>query len=159
VLAQALNLGLTPPVRMIGAIGTGDLTALASTALCLLGERPWQGGTLPPFPLDPADAGAFMSSNAATIGEAALACADLGDLLEAAAVVAALSFLAVNGSAESYSAAVHAGRPAPGPLRAGYDLAAGVLDPRTEDRPLDADVDAADRLLPGLAALCGPAGR
>jgi histidine ammonia-lyase len=52
VLAQALNLGLTPPVRMVGAIGTGDLTALASTALCILGERPWQGGTLPPFPLD-----------------------------------------------------------------------------------------------------------
>ena len=114
VLAQALNLGLTPPVRMVGAIGTGDLTALASTALCILGERPWQGGTLPPFPLDPADAGAFMSSNAATIGEAALACADLGELLEAAVVVAAMSFLAVNGSAESYSPAVHAARPHPG---------------------------------------------
>jgi len=114
VLAQALNLGLTPPVRMIGAIGTGDLTALASTALCLIGERPWQGGALPPFPLDPADASAFMSSNAATIGEAALACADLAELLEAAVVVAALSFLAVNGSAESYAAAVHAARPHPG---------------------------------------------
>ena len=36
---------------------------------------------------------------------------------------------------------------------AGYDLAAGALDPRTEDRPLDADVDMADRLLPALAAL------
>ena len=43
--------------------------------------------------------------------------------------------------------------PAPGPLRAGYDLAAGALDPRTGDRPLDADVDVADRLLPALAAL------
>src|SRR5487761_70755 len=29
---------LTPPVRMIGAIGTGDLAALASVGLCLLGE-------------------------------------------------------------------------------------------------------------------------
>ena len=28
-----------------------------------------------------------------------------------------------------------------------------TLDPRTEDRPLDSDVDAADRLLPALAAL------
>jgi histidine ammonia-lyase len=46
--------------------------------------------------------------------------------------------------------------PAAGPLRAGYDLAAGALDPRTEDRPLDADVDVADRLLPALAALPGP---
>jgi histidine ammonia-lyase len=43
--------------------------------------------------------------------------------------------------------------PAPGRLRAGYHLVARALDPRTEDRPLDADVDAADRLLPGLAAL------
>jgi histidine ammonia-lyase len=114
VLAQALNLGLVPSVRMTGAIGTGDLTALASTALCILGERPWQGGTMPPFRLDPADALAFMSSNAATIGEAALACADFGELLAAATVVAALSFVVVDGSAESYAAAVHAARPHPG---------------------------------------------
>jgi histidine ammonia-lyase len=111
VLAQALNLGLTPQVRMVGAIGTGDLTALASTALCILGERPWQGGTMPEFPLDPADALAFMSSNAATIGEAALSCADLGELLAASAVVAALSFLAVRGSAEAFADAVHRARP------------------------------------------------
>jgi histidine ammonia-lyase len=114
VLAEALNLGLTPPVRMIGSIGTGDLAALACVGLCLLGERPWQGGTLPPFGLDPADALAFMSSNAATIGEAALACADLDELLDAATVVAALSFLAVNGSAESYREPVQEARPHPG---------------------------------------------
>ena len=29
VLAEALNLGLVPPVRAVGAIGTGDLGALA----------------------------------------------------------------------------------------------------------------------------------
>ncbi|MGH3155956.1 MAG: aromatic amino acid ammonia-lyase, partial [Streptosporangiaceae bacterium] len=114
VLAETLNLGLTPPVRMIGSIGTGDLAALACVGLCLLGERPWQGGTMPPFQLDPADAVAFMSSNAATIGEAALACADLAELLDAATVVAALSFLAVNGSAESYCASVQEARPHPG---------------------------------------------
>jgi histidine ammonia-lyase len=114
VLAQALNLGLTPQVRMVGAIGTGDLGALASTALCILGERPWQGGTMPELRLDPADALAFMSSNAATIGEAALACADLAELLTASTVVAALSFLAVDGSAEPFAAAVHRARPHPG---------------------------------------------
>ncbi len=114
VLAQALNRDLAPPVRMIGAIGTGDLAALACTALCVLGERPWQGGTLPPLRFDPADALAFMSSNAATIGEAALACADLGELLDAATVIAALSFLAVNGSPESYRPGVHAARRYPG---------------------------------------------
>lgn len=114
VLAEALNLGLVPPVRMVGAVGTGDLAALASVGLSLLGERPWQGGTLPPFRLDPDDAVAFMSSNAATIGEAALACADLGELLDAGTVVASLSLLAVHGSAESYAATVHAAQPHPG---------------------------------------------
>lgn len=113
-LADILNRGLIPPVRAVGAIGTGDLGALASTALCLIGESAWQGGTRQAFPFDPADAPAFMSSNAATIGEAALACAELAELLDAALVVAALSFLCVNGSPEPFAAAVHAARPHPG---------------------------------------------
>ena len=114
VLGEVLNRGLIPPVRTVGAIGTGDLSALASTALCLIGERPWLGGlgaTLPPFALDPADALAFMSSNAATIGEAALAAADLSDLIAATPVLAALSFLVVRGSAEPYAAEVQRARP------------------------------------------------
>ena len=114
VLADALNRGLVPSVYSLGGIGTGDLTALASTALCVLGERPWLGGTLPPYPLDPADALAFISSNAATVGEACLALVDLRRLLDASVVVAALAFLAVNGSAEPYAPAVHAARPHPG---------------------------------------------
>ena len=48
VLADALNRGFTPPVPLYGAIGTGDLTALASTGLCLIGERAWRTGTGPP---------------------------------------------------------------------------------------------------------------
>ncbi|HEY2278228.1 MAG TPA: aromatic amino acid ammonia-lyase [Streptosporangiaceae bacterium] len=114
VLAEVLDRGLIPPVRTVGAIGTGDLSALASTALCLIGERPWLGGlgeVLPPFALDPADALAFMSSNAATIGEAALAAADLADLIAATPVLAALSFLVVRGSAEPYAAEVQEARP------------------------------------------------
>jgi hypothetical protein len=100
VLADALNRGFTPPVPLYGAIGTGDLTALASTGLCLIGERAWRTGTGPPprFPLRPAEALGFMSSNAATIGEAALACHDLRGLTSAAVVIAALSLLAVRGS-------------------------------------------------------------
>ncbi len=139
VLAAALNQGLSAPVRMTGSIGTGDLAALASAGLCVLGERPWQGGTLPPFRLDPADALAFMSSNAATIGEAALACADLAELLDAAVVIAALSFVAVSGSSEAYRPGVHAARPYRGQqavaarmlsLVAGLDIApARLQDP------------------------------
>jgi histidine ammonia-lyase len=114
VLADALNRGFTPPVPLYGAIGTGDLTALASTGLCLIGERAWRTGTGPPprFALRPAEALGFMSSNAATIGEAALACHDLGRLTSAAVVITALSLLAVRGSPEPYAPAVQRGRPA-----------------------------------------------
>jgi histidine ammonia-lyase len=111
VLVEALNRGLSPPVRTFGAIGTADLTALASTALCLVGERPWHGGELPPYAMDPDDALAFISSNAATVGESALTCDELRGLLQASLVVAALSFVAVDGSLEAYADAVHVSRP------------------------------------------------
>ncbi len=116
VLADAIDRGFTPPVPMYGAIGTGDLTALASTGLCLLGERAWQPGTGPPprFPLRSADAPAFMSSNAATLGESALACSDMAGLLRSTVVVAALSLLAARGSLEPYAEQVHLACPHPG---------------------------------------------
>jgi histidine ammonia-lyase len=116
VLAGAINRGFTPPVPMYGAIGTGDLTALASAGLCLLGEQEWQAGSGPGplFPIQSADALAFISSNAETLGEAALACSDLSGLAGSAVVVAALSLLAVRGSAEPYAEAVHLACPHPG---------------------------------------------
>lgn len=43
-LAEALRLGVHPSISEYGSVGTGDLTALAQTALTLLGERPWLGG-------------------------------------------------------------------------------------------------------------------
>jgi histidine ammonia-lyase len=43
--------------------------------------------------------------------------------------------------------------PAAGPLRAAFDAAAAVLDPRTADRPLDGDLAAADGLLDEYAGL------
>jgi histidine ammonia-lyase len=42
--------------------------------------------------------------------------------------------------------------PAGGPLRAAFDAADAVLDPRTADRPLDADLTSAEGLLGGYAA-------
>ncbi len=47
-----------------GAIGTGDLSALAEIGLTLAGERPWAVGSLEPVPISPGDALAFISSNA-----------------------------------------------------------------------------------------------
>ncbi len=116
-LLDGINAGLSVPVPRYGAIGTGDLTALAVTALCLLGERDWlmpdEPAEQPRFPLASTDALAFLSSNAATIGEAALACSDLAELVRVAVVIAALSHRAVTASVEPYAAAVHEGRSYP----------------------------------------------
>ncbi|WP_432153229.1 aromatic amino acid ammonia-lyase [Streptomyces tricolor] len=43
-LTEALRLGVHPAVNEYGGVGTGDLTALAQTALTLLGERRWLTG-------------------------------------------------------------------------------------------------------------------
>ncbi|MFF4784674.1 aromatic amino acid ammonia-lyase [Streptomyces griseorubiginosus] len=67
-------------------------------------------GAPEPQPLDNNDALAFISSNALTLGQAALALHELRGLVEATQVVAALSLLAVDGSHEAYAAPVHAAR-------------------------------------------------
>jgi histidine ammonia-lyase len=61
--------------------------------------------------MDSGDALALISSNALTIGMAGLAWHTARQLLQATHVVAALSFLAVDGSHEAYAERVHAGRP------------------------------------------------
>jgi len=127
-LVEALDRGLVPAIHVHGAIGTGDLTALACTALCLNGEREWRDvGIVRLVEFDASDALAFLSSNAATISGAALACADLSDLLAAALVVAALSLMAVGGSTQPYAAAVHQAHAHPGQLAVAATLRA-LLD-------------------------------
>lgn len=70
-----------------------------------------EAGAPEPQPLDNNDALAFISSNALTLGQAALALHELRGLVEATQVVGALSLLAVDGSHEAYAAPVHAARP------------------------------------------------
>lgn len=101
-LLALLRSGALPDVRELGSIGTGDLPALATTALALLGEGRSATG-LPAVPFGAADGLAFISSNAATLGDAALAVAALAESSQAALAIAALTFAAVNGNAEAYS--------------------------------------------------------
>jgi len=122
-LAAALNAGLSPEFPVLGAIGTGDLTGLATTALALIGERSWRGAEglarcalLAPAVAD-AEALAFLSSNAVTLAQATLAHHDLTALLEAELRIAALSHLALSGSAQPYAEPVQAARPHPGQRR------------------------------------------
>lgn len=121
-LAQALNKQLAPPLRRYGAIGTGDLSALATTALCIMGEQPWIGGTMLPYSFECSDALAFMSSNAATLGEAVLASKDIEHRLQTGLMVAALSYIAMGGSPEAYDIRVHAARPHPGQIAAADEM-------------------------------------
>ncbi|MGW3101158.1 aromatic amino acid ammonia-lyase [Streptomyces sp. NPDC001100] len=116
-LCEALESGVHPVVNEFGSVGTGDIAALAQVGLALAGERPWRGaenglsGVPEPQPLDNNDALALISSNALTLGQAALALHELRGLIGATQVVGALSLLAVDGSHEPFAAPVHAARP------------------------------------------------
>ncbi len=126
-LVGALNAGLTPFTRELGALGTGDLTSLADIALALLGEgQVWRGEDLLDAARAFADAGialgrlgprdglAFMSSNAVTIGQAALLVVDVRRLLDAWLSVAALSFEAAAADPVVLDARIHSAAHRPG---------------------------------------------
>jgi histidine ammonia-lyase len=136
-LVGALHAGIAPLTRELGSLGTGDLTALADIGLALLGEgdvRIVEGATangerdvrivdartalraagLSPARLGPRDGLAFMSSNAVTIGNAALLVVDAGALLETWLTVAALSFEAAGADPAALDARAHSARHRPG---------------------------------------------
>lgn len=103
-----------PTVRELGTVGTGDLPALAATALALSGEGPTTHPLPAPVRLGVHDALPFLSSSAATIADSALAQQELHRLARACVVVASLSFTAVRGNPEAFSPAVEQVAPFPG---------------------------------------------
>jgi histidine ammonia-lyase len=123
-IAAALNSGVYPRVHEYGAVGTGDLGPLAELGLALVGEGRWHGGGVPPDPvaIDDGDALALISSNALTIGQAALAQAAIGGLLRATVQIAALTLIAVDGSTEPFAAEVHRERPYDGACRVAAEM-------------------------------------
>ncbi|MFE4055510.1 aromatic amino acid ammonia-lyase [Streptomyces sp. NPDC059096] len=164
-LCDALESGAYPLVHAFGSVGTGDIAALAQMGLALAGEHPWRlpgedgggppgvrtggrttgarggycgrGGPPPaPQPLDNNDALALISSNALTLGQAALALDELRRLVAATELVAALSLLAVDGSYEAYAEPVHAARPHPGSYAVAADLRAILGAPERPGPPL-----------------------
>lgn len=102
-LLRMLDTGALPTVREHGTVGTGDLAALAGTALTLLGERPASVPWAPMSSFPGTDALPLISSNALTLARAALAIADLEPLLRAATVTTALSVVACGANPEAFS--------------------------------------------------------
>jgi histidine ammonia-lyase len=151
-LVGALNAGLAPFTRELGSLGTGDLTALADIALALLGEgRVWRGeelldastafaqAGLPLARLGPRDGLAFMSSNAVTVGQAALLVVDVRQLLDAWLSVAALSFEAAAADPVVLDPRIHSARHRPGQSAVAArmrELLAGVQERTREPGPL-----------------------
>jgi histidine ammonia-lyase len=141
-LLAMLSAGVTPLVRELGSLGTGDLTVLAEIGLVLGGEGEcWVGDEvvpaaealaahgIAPVHYGPRDGIGFMSSNAATIGLAALVFHDASRLLDSALGVAALSYDATGADRAVLDARVHAARPHPGQIEVARRLRELLGDP------------------------------
>jgi histidine ammonia-lyase len=128
-LVAALNAGFLPFTRELGSLGTGDLTTLSDIALALLGEgQAWLGEELVDASdalrmagietarLGPRDGLAFMSSNAVSVGHAALLVVDARALLETWLTVAAMSFEAAAANPVVLDPRLHAARHQPGQM-------------------------------------------
>jgi histidine ammonia-lyase len=112
-LERMLNDDTLPELRHYASIGTGDLAALAGTALTLMGERP-ASRPLTPMPRWGADSALpFMSSSALTVGRSCLAADELIRLERASSVIYMLSFLALEGNPSAFSAAAARAAAAP----------------------------------------------
>ncbi len=134
-LVALLNHRIHPQVPEIGSIGAADLTPMAHLTLPLVGrgEVEFGGAVMPaasalkraglaPVVLEPKDGLALLNSNAPSIGHAALLLADALELVDMAALAAALSFEGFRANPSPVLAEVAAARPGPGQERAAAAL-------------------------------------
>jgi histidine ammonia-lyase len=112
-LARMLNDDALPAVLQYASIGTGDLAALAGTALTLIGERPASAALTPMPPWGADSALPFMSSSALTVGRSCLAADELTRLERSSSVIYMLSFLALGGNPAAFSPAATRAAAAP----------------------------------------------
>jgi histidine ammonia-lyase len=102
-LEWMLNENALPELLQYASIGTGDLAALAGTALTLIGERPATARLAPMPPWGADSALPFMSSSALTVGRSCLAVDELTRLERASSVIYMLSFVALDGNPSAFS--------------------------------------------------------
>ncbi|MEX2201104.1 MAG: aromatic amino acid lyase [Dongiaceae bacterium] len=126
-LVLMLNAGVHPVVPSIGSIGAADLVLMGHIGLVMMGEGQAEldGAIMPgaaalaragiePVAIGPKDGIAIVSSNAITIGRAALALADAVRLLDQAILAAALSMEGFRANLSPFDPRIAALRPAPG---------------------------------------------
>lgn len=136
-LVAMLNAGVHPLVPHIGSIGVGDLAPLSALALPLIGEglAEYRGTVMPGAAalaaaaiaqpaLGPKDGLSLISSNAATVGAAALALVDVKHALSALEHAAALACEGLRANLSPLDPRLQAARPAPGQTEAAARLSA-----------------------------------
>jgi histidine ammonia-lyase len=129
VLVAMLNAGVHPIVPARGSVGTGDLGQLAFVGQVAMGRaRAELGGEIlpgaealrragiEPLLLEPKDGLTIMSSNAVSVGEAAIAVARANRAAARADVIATLSLEAVHGNPSIARPIVGEAKPFPGQI-------------------------------------------
>jgi histidine ammonia-lyase len=148
-LIEAVNAGLAPTVHLIGSIGQSHLSPLAEVARALIGEGEDAEELvrlgLRPLRLAPREALALISSNAFSVGIAALALARSFSALRALELSAALAFEGFDANVSALAPEVAMLRPHDGiqatidhlrELLAGGALLLGMRPPRSVQDPL-----------------------
>lgn len=117
-LLAALNANAIQHVHLIGSIGQSDLAPLAEIGLALIGEGPDAAGMrragLFPLRLGPREGLALISSNALSVGIAALALDRASTALSALTVSAALALEGFVANVSALEPAIAVLRPHPG---------------------------------------------
>ena len=126
-LTAMLNAAVHPVMPSLGSISVADLAPLSAMALPLIGEgrAEYRGAEmdgadalaaagLEAATLGPKDGLSLISSNAATIGAAAMMLIDVRDAFSRLEHAAALAFEGFRGNLGPLDPRIHAARPAPG---------------------------------------------
>jgi histidine ammonia-lyase len=136
-LAALLNAGVTPVVPSHGSLGaSGDLAPLAHVGLCLTGEGEATGpdgarlegptavarAGVAPLKLEVKEGLSLINGTDGMLGMLVLACHDIGGLLRAADVTAAMSVEALLGTDRVFAPELQELRPQPGQARSAANL-------------------------------------
>lgn len=102
-LAEMINSDALPRIHDLGTVGTGDLAALAGTALTMVGEREATRSMEPLEAIGADSALPLMSSSALTLARCILALDQIERLTNSGAVIYAFSFIGLEGNEQAIS--------------------------------------------------------